>query len=123
MLNGSAKWGAFYGCDAFTLPSHQENFGIAVVEAMACGKPVLISNQVNIWREIHDERSGLVDDDTPDGVHRLLQRWMDITDAVKQQIGDQARMAFEKLFAIDPAAERFIRVLGNKSPAEHSGKS
>ena len=52
MLTGDAKWGALYGCEAFVLPSHQENFGIAVVEALACGKPVLISNQVNIWREI-----------------------------------------------------------------------
>ena len=32
------------------LPSHQENFGIAVAEALACGKPVLISDKVNIWK-------------------------------------------------------------------------
>src|SRR5690606_26372536 len=50
MLQGDAKWGALYGCEAFILPSHQENFGIAVVEALACSKPVLISDQVNIWR-------------------------------------------------------------------------
>src|SRR6185369_16511419 len=47
LLSGDAKWGAFHGCEAFVLPSHQENFGIAVAEALACGKPVLISNQVN----------------------------------------------------------------------------
>src|SRR5207237_540512 len=42
MLSGSLKWGAFEAAEAFVLPSHQENFGIAVVEALACGKPVLI---------------------------------------------------------------------------------
>src|SRR5690606_1516839 len=26
MLTEGAKWGAFYGCEAFVLPSHQENF-------------------------------------------------------------------------------------------------
>jgi glycosyltransferase involved in cell wall biosynthesis len=58
MLTGDAKWAALYGCEAFVLPSHQENFGIAVVEALACCKPVLISNQVNIWREIETTGGG-----------------------------------------------------------------
>ena len=34
MVIGDAKWGAFYGSEAFILPSHQENFGIAVAEAL-----------------------------------------------------------------------------------------
>ena len=37
MLTGKPKWGAFAAAEAFILPSHQENFGIAVVEALACG--------------------------------------------------------------------------------------
>jgi glycosyltransferase involved in cell wall biosynthesis len=39
MLSGDLKWGAFHAAEAFVLPSHQENFGIAVAEAMACGVP------------------------------------------------------------------------------------
>lgn len=53
------KWGAFGAADVFVLPSHQENFGIAVAEALACGTPVLISNKVNIWREIQAGGGGL----------------------------------------------------------------
>ena len=52
LLTGDLKWGAFRAADVFALTSHQENFGIAVAEALACGLPVLLSNQVNIWREI-----------------------------------------------------------------------
>jgi len=52
MLSGDSKWGAYHCADAFILPSHQENFGIVVAEALSCNVPVLISNKVNIWREI-----------------------------------------------------------------------
>ena len=52
LVGGKVKWGALLACDAFVLPSHQENFGISVVEALSVGRPVLVSNQVNIWPEI-----------------------------------------------------------------------
>src|SRR6185436_2931743 len=48
MLTGDTKWGALRAAEVFALTSHQENFGIAVVEALACGTAVLISRQVNI---------------------------------------------------------------------------
>src|SRR5690606_39791764 len=75
MLEGAEKWGAFSGCEAFILPSHQENFGIAVVEAMACGKPVLISNKVNIWQEIITGGGGLVGEDTEESTYLSLKTW------------------------------------------------
>ena len=43
MLSGDLKWGAYLGAEAFVLPSHSENFGIVVAEALACGLPTLIS--------------------------------------------------------------------------------
>ena len=60
MLQGDLKWGAFHASDAFVLPSHQENFGIAVAEALGCGLPALISDKVNIWREVEADGAGFV---------------------------------------------------------------
>ncbi|MES2089822.1 MAG: glycosyltransferase, partial [Pseudomonadota bacterium] len=76
MVSGDLKWGAFRTAEAFILPSHQENFGIAVAEALACGVPVLISNQVNIWREVQQAGGGLVDTDDLEGTGRLIERWV-----------------------------------------------
>ena len=83
MLSGSLKWGALSAADAFILPSHQENFGIAVVEALACGTPVLISNKVNIWREIAAAEAGYVENDDLAGTARLLERWVDTAPDVR----------------------------------------
>ena len=78
-LGGDLKWGAFHSAEAFVLPSHQENFGIAVAEAMACSLPALISNKVNIWREIEQWNGGLVENDDLAGTISLLERWKAMT--------------------------------------------
>jgi glycosyltransferase involved in cell wall biosynthesis len=111
MLTGDAKWGAFYGCEAFVLPSHQENFGIAVVEALACSKPVLISNQVNIWHEIEATGSGIVTDDTLAGTRQLLESWSKLTNQEKQEKGTRARALYHQHFAVLPAAEKLMDIL------------
>lgn len=111
MLAGDAKWGAFYNCEAFVLPSHQENFGIAVVEAMACGKFVLISNQVNIWREIEGQGGGMVAENTIDGTQNLLSRWTNFSPDEKRTASQKARATYEKYFSIEPAAHRFAEGL------------
>lgn len=111
MLTGNAKWGALYGCQAFILPSHQENFGIAIVEAMACGKPVLISDKVNIWREITDGGGGLVANETEDGVYMLLKRWYQMDKTDQDGMALAARMTYEKQFTVERAAENLKNTL------------
>lgn len=111
MVSGDAKWGAFYGCEAFILPSHQENFGIAVVEALACSKPVLISNQVNIWREIQSCKGGIIADDTLQGTQDLLTRWIQMSLAEKKITQKNARACFELNFAVEPAAKKLLHTI------------
>jgi glycosyltransferase involved in cell wall biosynthesis len=57
-LYGEEKWQAFAAADLYALFSHCENFGVSVAEALACGLPVAISRNVNIWREIEQDGAG-----------------------------------------------------------------
>jgi glycosyltransferase involved in cell wall biosynthesis len=111
MLTGDAKWGAFYGCEAFILPSHQENFGIAVVEALACAKPVLISNQVNIWNEISKADAGIVGDDDLEGVEYMLKTWFTLTQDKQKQMGANALLAYQNHFTLGETAREMINVI------------
>jgi glycosyltransferase involved in cell wall biosynthesis len=106
MLSGDLKWGAFQAAEVFALPSHQENFGLAVVEALACGCPVLISQQINIWREIENEGAGLVEADDLIGTLRLLERWEDASPDARGEMAAAARRAFAARFEIHQAAAR-----------------
>jgi glycosyltransferase involved in cell wall biosynthesis len=57
-LDGPEKVAALYEAALLALPSHQENFGLSAVEAMACGVPVLLSTQVNLAEEIQGFGAG-----------------------------------------------------------------
>lgn len=115
MLSGDLKWGAFRAADAFVLPSHQENFGIAVAEALACGTPVLISNKVNIWREIVEDGAGLADEDTVEGTKDLLQRWLGLPGSEQDLMRARAAQCFAHRFHIDRATESLVAALSPSS--------
>ncbi len=81
MLIGDAKTAALQSADVFCLPSHQENFGIAVIEALASGTPVAISDQVNIFQKIADANLGSAVPVDPQAVAHQLRTWLDDHDA------------------------------------------
>jgi len=118
MLEGPMKQGAFASAEAFVLPSHQENFGISVVEALAARVPVLISNRVNIWPEIEADRAGYVESDDLAGTTRLLQRWIDTAPAEREMVRENARRCFEQRFEINRAVESLLQILNEPPTAQ-----
>lgn len=104
MLMGDLKWGAFLCADAFCLPSHQENFGVVVAEALAVGCPVLISDKVNIHLEISRDHGGFVETDSVEGTLNLLQRWNRLSFEAQENLRLSARACFIKNFLVTEAA-------------------
>ena len=110
MLRGHAKWGAFTACEAFVLPSHQENFGIAAVEALASSKPVLLAEPVNIAPDLERAGCALVEPDTLEGTRRLLQRWIATPETERKAMRARALFTFEQNYDMRRNTERILRV-------------
>jgi glycosyltransferase involved in cell wall biosynthesis len=90
MLHGPDRVAAFADADLFVLPSYQENFGISVVEALAAGTPVVISDQVNIWQDISDASVGGIVRTDATVLATELRRWM-TDDALRKAAAQRAR--------------------------------
>lgn len=104
LLTGDAKWGALRACEAMVLPSHQENFGVVVAEALACGRPGLISDQVNLWPDIVEDSAGLVEPDTLDGTRALLERWLHMSAQAQAEMGERALTTFKTRYSMQNCA-------------------
>jgi glycosyltransferase involved in cell wall biosynthesis len=108
MVKGDAKWGAFRSCEAFVLPSHQENFGIVIAEAMSCARPVLTTLKVNTWREVRDCGGGLVSTDDVSGITELLDLFTDLSPKEKARMGQCARQGFLERFDMKTMAPQLL---------------
>jgi glycosyltransferase involved in cell wall biosynthesis len=118
MLSGDLKWGAFRCAELFCLPSHQENFGIVVAEALACGLPVAIAEPVNISAEVATASAGLVHVDNIAGTTAALRQWLALPTAEQAQMGKRGAQLFADSFDFASVACALMPVLesaiGNK---------
>jgi glycosyltransferase involved in cell wall biosynthesis len=112
MIRGDAKWGAFYAADAFILPSHQENFGIAVADALACGTIPLISDKVNIAPDVAADGAALMESDDLEGTVRLIERFQTLSAEQRKAMSQKALACYQNRYALGNAAQEVYKAMG-----------
>lgn len=108
MLTGRDKLEAFVDAEAFVLPSYSENFGIAVVEAMACGIPVVISNKVGVYKEIEGNKAGIVVETDPERLFIGIKTLLD-NDEARREVAQNGKKLVEEYYNIDKVADKMIK--------------
>jgi glycosyltransferase involved in cell wall biosynthesis len=107
MLLGPEKLAVLRDADMFVLPSYSENFGIAVIEAMAAGLPVIISDKVNIWREVQAGEAGRV---IPCDAAALAEQILDLLaqPELARQMGQNGRSLVQERFQWPRIAQNLV---------------
>jgi glycosyltransferase involved in cell wall biosynthesis len=106
-VTGEEQLAVLAAADLFVLPSHSENFGVSVVEAMACGLPVVVSDQVGIHREIAEAGAGLVVPCRADALAEALMRLGEDA-TLRCRIGQRARRLAGNEFSVERMVQGLI---------------
>ena len=108
MISGKEKAAAYADSNVFVLPSYSENFGIAVVEAMSFGLPVVITKNVGIAPNIEKAGAGLVIEKDVNQLAEAILKILDNPD-LSQKMGERGKYLTETEFSWPNIADEFIK--------------
>lgn len=113
-VEGEQKKALLSAARVFVLPSYSENFGVAVAEAMMCGVPVIVSDQVGIHAEISSAGAGIVVPCEPGAIAGAIQSVLE-HDELRARLSQNGR-ALANSFTVEAVAERLMDLYRRLAP-------
>lgn len=118
---GEEKWRWLQQASLFVLPSHSENFGIVIAEALACGTPVLTTTGTP-WRDLTDRKCGWCIPLEPNALTQTLQAALSTPLVELNAMGERGRLFVEREFSWNEIASSMLEVydwllFGGETPA------
>ena len=110
-LYGDEKWGAIKASKAMLLPSHGENFGISLVEALSLKKPVITTDKVNISKVIKKFNAGLISKNNLNSFKLRLKEFENYKQKTLSLISSNALKCFKKNFDLSNKNESFSKTV------------
>jgi glycosyltransferase involved in cell wall biosynthesis len=90
MLEGDLKWSALAACAVFVLPSHSEALSVAVLEAMAAGRPVIITRQCN-FPEVARAGGGWIIEPDAGQIEAAMEEFLSLPESSAAAVGAQGQ--------------------------------
>lgn len=109
MAQGNEKASLLQNADAFVLPSEQENFGVAVAEALSAGCPVVVSRFVALAEVVTMGRAGSACDLSVSSLRAAIN---EVLAQPRSEVSAHARRAYDSYCSNAAAADDFLRVAG-----------
>ena len=106
---GEQKWELFRQADFFVLPTHSENFGLAIAEALASGTPV-ITTVGTPWSDLNTSHSGAWIEIGAQPLVDTLRRFLSLSDEDLEEMGKNGRKLIETRYSAKVMAQEMMRV-------------
>lgn len=108
-LYGEERLAAFATAEMAVLPTHHENFGLAVAEALWFGRPV-ITTQGAPWRGLHDHQCGWWVPIGPEALTTALQAALPLSPAALAAMGARGKEWVNRTFTWQAVARDMLEV-------------
>jgi glycosyltransferase involved in cell wall biosynthesis len=106
---GDEKWRLFQTSDFFVLPTHSENFGLAIAESLASGTPV-ITTVGTPWSDLNSSEAGAWIEIGTEPLVETLRRFLCLKEDELETMGRNGRKLIETKYSAHVMAEQMMEV-------------
>jgi glycosyltransferase involved in cell wall biosynthesis len=109
-VEGELKQLLLQGANLFVLTSYSENFGVAVLEALAAGTPALVTPGVALAQEIEQNDLGYVVPQEPTAIAKAIEKHLELPESEEDKLSQKARQFVLDNYSWDKIAQQLLTV-------------